>query len=77
MGLRRIVVPESADQILLIVLLWVGVTIAIAQLFESSWVRWETLLGSVIVFAWAVWAIRYRLDQYQQEQYARNRHNKR
>lgn len=68
--------PESANQILLIVLFWIGVTIAIAQLFESSWIRWGTLLGSVIVFGWAIWPIWYRLGQYQQEQYARNRNNK-
>lgn len=68
--------PESANQILLIVLLWIGVTVAIAQIFDSPLVRWETLLGSIVVFVWAVWAVYYRLDQYQQEEYARNRENK-
>lgn len=68
MGLRRIVVPESASQILLVVILWVAVTVAIAQLFTSLWVRWEMLLGSVIVFAWAAWAIRYRLGHIKPDQ---------
>lgn len=73
MRLGTIVAPDSADQILLVVLLWVGVTVAIAQVFDSPWVRWETLLGSVAVFLWVAWAVYYRLEQYQQEQYARNR----
>lgn len=76
MSLRGIIVPDSADQILLIVLLWIGVTVAIVQIFDSPLVRWETLLGSIVVFAWVAWAVYYRLDQYQQDEYARNRNNK-
>lgn len=75
--MRRIIVPESADRILLIVLLWIGVTVVIAWIFDSLWVRWETLLGSVAVFAWATWAVYYRLGQYQREEYARNRNDER
>ncbi len=76
MDWRSIIVPKSSNQILLIVLLWIGVTVAIAQVFNSPWVRWETLLGSAIIFVWVAWAVYYRLDQYQQEEYARNRNNK-
>ena len=73
MGIERVVAPTSAEQILLVVLAWVGLNVGLAHWFDASIVRGEVLVTSLVVFGWAVWAIHYRLEQYEMEQYQKNR----
>lgn len=51
MGFKQTVAPDSAEQILLVVLLSVGVTIVLARLFDSAWIRWETVLSTFLLFS--------------------------
>lgn len=73
MGIKRVVVPTSAEQILLVVLGWVGLNVGLAYWLEASILRAEVLVTSLVVFGWTVWAINYRLEQYELEQYQKNR----
>lgn len=72
MGIRRVVVPTSAEQILLVMLAWVGLNVGLAHWLDASIVRAEVLVTSVVIFGWAVWAIHYRLEQHKMEQYQKN-----
>lgn len=70
--LRRVaefIAPQSTERILLVILSWAGLTIGVSRLFDSSWVRWEILVGTAVLTGWTVWAIHYRLEQHQLERY--------
>lgn len=73
MNIKMVVVPTSAEQILLVVLAWIGLNVGLAHWLDASIVRAEVLVTSVVVFGWAVWAIQYRLEQSELERYQRNR----
>lgn len=73
MGIKRVVVPTSAEQILLVVLAWVSLNVGLAHWLDASILRAEVLVTSVVVFGWAVWAIHYRIEQSEREQYQKNR----
>ena len=66
-------VPTSAEQILLVVLAWVGPIVGLTYWLDPSIVRAEVLVTSLVVFGWAVWAIDYRLEQSEKERYQKNR----
>ena len=73
MDIKQVVVPTSAEQILVVVLAWVGLNVGIAHWFDASIVRAEVFVTSVVVFGWVVWAIPYRLEQTELERYQKNR----
>lgn len=73
MRIKRVVAPTSAEQILLVVLVWVGLNVGLAHWLDASIVRAEILVTSLIVFGWVVWAIDYRLEQSEKERYQKNR----
>lgn len=73
MGIKRVVVPTSTEQILLVVLAWVGLNVGLARWLEASIIRAEVIVTSLILFGWAVWAIQYRLEQSELERYQKNR----
>lgn len=73
MGIKRVVVPTSAEQILLVVLAWVGLNVGLAHWLDASILRAEVLVSSVVVFGWAMWSIHYRIEQSEREQYQKNR----
>ena len=61
MELRAVLAPSSADWILLVVVTWGVASPALAHVLDASLVRWEVLLGVVVVFGWAALATDYRL----------------
>lgn len=73
MGIKRVVAPTSAEQILLVVLVWASLNVGLAHWFDSSIVRSEVVVTSLVVFGWAAWAIHYRLEQSERMRYQRNR----
>lgn len=73
MGIKQVVAPTSAEQILLVVLAWIGLNVGLTYWLDASIVRAEVLITSLIVFGWAVWAIDYRLKQSEKELYQKKR----
>ncbi len=73
MALRDILKPNSLDQVVYVILLWVFIIIGSTSFYDSPLLRLEVLLGSGILFIWVVWAVYYRLEQTQKERYRRNR----
>ena len=73
MDIKRVVASTSTEQILLVVLTWVGLNVGLAHWLDASLVRAEILITSLVVFGWVVWAIQYRLEQPEIEQYQQNR----
>lgn len=73
MPIRERVAPNSFDQILYIVLLWVAATIVITRFYETPLIRLDIVLGTGLIMIWVVWGIHYRLKQLPQERYRQNR----
>lgn len=73
MEIRRVIVPTSTEQILLVVLSWAGLNVGLAHWLDATLLRAEILITSLLVFGWAVWAIHYRLKQSELERYQQNR----
>lgn len=66
-------VPTSVEQILLVVLAWVGLNGGFTHWLDASLLRAEILITALLVFDWAVLAIQYRLEQAEQGRYQQNR----
>ena len=73
MGIKQVVMPTSADQILLVVLAWAGLNVGLSYWLDAPIVRAEVLVTSLVVFGWVVWAIDYRLEQSEKERHQKNR----
>lgn len=73
MASREIVAPNSFDQILYVVLLWVALTVAITRVYDSPPIRLGIGLGTGILMIWVIWGVRYRLEQFPKERYHRKR----
>ena len=73
MGIKRVVAPTTTEQILLVVLTWVGLNVELAHWLNAPLLRAEILITSLVVFGWVVWAIHYRLERAEMERYQQNR----
>lgn len=73
MAIREIVAPNSFDQILYVVLLWIAITGVITQVYDSPLIRLDIGLGTGSLMIWVVWGVRYRLEQIRKERYNRTR----
>jgi hypothetical protein len=69
MDLTARLAPASNNQIVFVVLAWTGIATASTYLLQSPLVRWETVLGTVVVLVWTIWGVQYRLKQFRQKQY--------
>lgn len=72
MDIIETLTPASNNQIVFVVLLWAGIAVGSTYLLQSPLVRWEVILGTMVVLAWTVWAVQHRLDQVRQDRYRRN-----
>lgn len=63
--------PNSLDQIVYVVLIWVIFSVVVTRVYNTSIVRLEIVVGTGILLIWAIWAVHYRLEQIQQERYKR------
>jgi hypothetical protein len=61
------------EEIIAVILVWILILIVSSRLLGSRLFRWELVLGTILVAAWVIWAIQYRLEQAQQERYQRRR----
>lgn len=73
MELREVLAPTSAERIVLVVVTWTIANAALARVLDASLLRWEVLVGGVVVFGWAVWAIDYRLAEARKGWYRKQR----
>jgi hypothetical protein len=65
MGVRDTLGPNSLDQVLYIVLLWIAIMIGSNYFYDSPLLRLEIIIGSGLLLIWVVWAVYYRLEQVQ------------
>lgn len=73
MKLREILVPQSGERIVLVVVGIALLSAGLAQFLDQSLVRWEILVVGVAVLGWAVWAINYRIEESRKEWYRKER----
>ena len=73
MSFRAILVPDSLNTIFYIVVVWCVLIVVVTRIYDTQLIRLEIVVGTGILFIWVVWAVRYRLEQIQQERYRRYR----
>lgn len=54
MAIRDVVGPKSLTQIIYVGLLWLAAILGVCQLYETSLLRLELVLGTGIVLSWMV-----------------------
>lgn len=73
MSFSDAVAPASMEQIIAVVVGWVILNVALSRLLDEALLRWEVLLGAIVVFGWVVWAVHYRLEEARQDRYRKHR----
>ncbi len=73
MTTRGILRPDSFDQILYVVLIWVVLLFVSNIIFDRPVIRLEIVIGTGIVLVWVIWGVYYRLDQIREERFNRDR----
>lgn len=71
MSLRELAGPNSLNQIVYVILLWIIIILSLSYFYDTPLVRLEIIVATGLVMIWVVWAIRYRLEQVQRDRYKR------
>lgn len=71
MSLRELAGPNSLNQIVYVILLWIIIILGLSYFYDTPLVRLEIIVATGLVMIWAVWAIRYRFEQVQRDRYKR------